>query len=48
MSGKTEQWKLAVKMFDLHYKRLGFGEKERKEKIEKSGLSIQQSLFDFS
>jgi DNA repair photolyase len=46
MSGKTEQWKLAVKMFDLHYKRLGFGRKERKEKAVESSLPVQQSLFD--
>jgi DNA repair photolyase len=46
MSGKTEQWQMAVKLFDLHYKRLGFG-RERREKAEAvSQTPVQQSLFD--
>ncbi|MGI8468260.1 MAG: hypothetical protein ACR2N3_07390 [Pyrinomonadaceae bacterium] len=43
--GKTERWQTAVKLFDLHFKRLGF---ERFEKIEKQKeifLPIQQRLF---
>lgn len=43
-SGKTEQWQMTVKLFDLHFKRLGF---ERFEKIEKAEdfLPIQPRLF---
>ena len=46
MSGKTEQWRLAVKMFDLHYKRLGFGQEETKTRIKGKRFPIQQNLFD--
>ncbi len=44
-AGKTELWQTAVKMFDLHFKRLGFEQFERAEKIEKKILPVQQSLF---
>ncbi len=43
MKGKTENWNLAVKLFDLHYKRLGFGEMNSAEKPK---IPIQQNLFD--
>jgi DNA repair photolyase len=47
MSGKTEQWRLAVKLFDLHYRRLGFESESRPVKIiEEKSLAVQQSLFD--
>ena len=46
--GKTEQWQLAVKLFDLHFRRLGFERFERIEKIVEKPLPIQRSLFDFS
>jgi DNA repair photolyase len=46
MSGKTEQWQLAVKMFDLHYKRLGFGQERTETRITKNKLPLQQSLFE--
>jgi DNA repair photolyase len=46
MSGKTEQWQMAVKMFDLHYKRLGFGQKRNEPKPAKNPLPVQQNLFD--
>jgi DNA repair photolyase len=46
MSGKTENWKLAVKMFELHYKRLGFGKIKEAQKIEKKRELVQPSLFD--
>lgn len=46
MSGKTEQWKLAVKMFDLHYRRLGFGQNRREKPNEISQTPVQQSLFE--
>jgi DNA repair photolyase len=45
MSGKTEQWQMAVKMFDLHFKRLGFKEFEAREKAEEKAEPIQQKLF---
>lgn len=44
-TGNTEVWQTAVKMFDLHFKRLGFEKFERVEKIEKEVLPVQQSLF---
>ncbi len=44
-SGKTEQWQTAVKMFELHFKKLGFEKFERIEKIEKEVLPVQQKLF---
>jgi DNA repair photolyase len=48
MKGKTEQWRLAVKLFDLHYRRLGF-EPESKpvQIIEEKKIPLQQRLFDF-
>ncbi|HXH71049.1 MAG TPA: hypothetical protein VNI60_12025, partial [Pyrinomonadaceae bacterium] len=46
MSGKTEQWKLTVKMFDLHYKRLGFGQNRREKTKEISQTPVQQSFFE--
>jgi DNA repair photolyase len=46
MSGKTEQWRMAVKMFDLHFKRLGFREFESIEKSDKENSGpVQQNLF---
>ena len=49
MSGKTEQWRMAVKLFDLHFKRLGFESYETTEKIiEKPQPPVQRGLFDFS
>ena len=48
MKGKTEQWQLAVKLFDLHYKRLGFEQNKVIETMEERHIPIQQSLFDFS
>lgn len=44
-SGKTEQWLLAVKMFNLYFKKLGFESFENVEKIEEKILPIQQKLF---
>jgi DNA repair photolyase len=48
MTGKTEQWQLAVKLFDLHYRRLGFEQSRPAEVIEEKKAPLQQSLFDFS
>jgi DNA repair photolyase len=45
MSGSTENWRMAVKMFDLHFKRLGFANFETTETKEKQTLPLQQSLF---
>lgn len=45
MSGESEKWKIAVKMFDLHFKRLGFSEFERTKQKKEQALPIQQSLF---
>ena len=45
MRGKTEQWQMAVKMFDLHYKRLGFADFEKRENIEERIEPVQQKLF---
>lgn len=45
MSGATEQWNLAVKMFDLHYKRLGFARHQTPENPEEKPSPIQQRLF---
>jgi hypothetical protein len=45
MSGSTENWRMAVKMFDLHFKRLGFADFETTETKEKQTLPLQQSLF---
>ena len=44
-TGKTEQWQTAVKMFELHFRRLGFEEFERTAKIKENPLPVQQKLF---
>jgi DNA repair photolyase len=44
-TGKTEQWETAVKMFNLHFKRLGFEERDRTEETAKDVLPFQQKLF---
>ena len=44
-TGKTEQWQTAVKMFELHFKKLGFEQFEQIKKIEEKTLPIQQKLF---
>ena len=48
MKGKTEQWRLAVKLFDLHFRRLGFDRFETIAKIAEKPLPVQPGLFDFS
>lgn len=45
MSGSTENWRIAVKMFDLHFKRLGFAGFEIVETKKEQTLPVQQSLF---
>lgn len=45
-TGKTEQWQTAVKMFELHFKKLGFEKFERAKKAEERPLlPVQQKLF---
>ncbi|HMS40648.1 MAG TPA: radical SAM protein [Pyrinomonadaceae bacterium] len=43
-SGKTEEWKTAVRLFELNFKRLGFERVQKSEAIEKV-LPLQQKLF---
>jgi DNA repair photolyase len=43
--GKTAEWEIATKMFDLNYKRLGFEEHRESEVSEEANLPIQPSLF---
>lgn len=43
--GKTERWQLAVKLFDLHFRRLGFERFEKVEKQEEKPAPLQQRLF---
>ncbi len=44
-TGKTEQWQTAVKMFELHFKKLGFETFERREKPAEKSLPVQRNLF---
>lgn len=44
--GKTEKWEIVAKMFELHFKRLGFERFERIEKIEEKPLPVQRKLFE--
>lgn len=46
MTGKTETWQIAMQMFDLHYRRLGFGQNRREKHLEIKQTPIQRSLFD--
>ena len=43
--GQTEKWAMAVKLFELHFKRLGYEKFEKTVKIEEKQLPIQQRLF---
>ncbi len=43
--GLTEQWQTAVKMFNLHFKRLGFEDSGRSSLTEQTELPVQPSLF---
>jgi DNA repair photolyase len=45
--GKTEKWEIAQKMFDLHYRRLGFDKKSVAEPSDiQSPLPVQPKLFE--
>jgi DNA repair photolyase len=41
-SGKTEQWQMAVRLFDLHFKRLGFTKFRQIEKTEEKPTTPNQ------
>lgn len=45
MKGKSAQWEMAVKMFNLHYRRLKFDQVEPIETVEGELLPVQQKLF---
>jgi len=42
--GNTEKWEITTKLFNLHFRRLGFERVVRTEKIEET-LPVQQKLF---
>lgn len=44
-AGKTEKWETTVKLFNLHFKRLGFERFERIEKPEEKTVPVQGKLF---
>lgn len=44
-TGKTEQWQTAVKMFELHFKKLGFEQIEIIRETKKESLPVQRRLF---
>ncbi len=44
-AGKTEKWQIARKLFELHFRRLGFERFEKPEKPQDSAAPIQQTLF---
>ncbi len=48
MRGVSEQYKMAVKLFKLHHKRLGFEKFEEKKLVEAKQEPIQQSLFELT
>jgi len=44
-AGKTEKWDATVKLFNLHFKRLGFEKFTEREKTQETILPVQQKLF---
>lgn len=46
MRGETEQYKMAVKLFKLHHRRLGFESGEYSKPAEEKREAIQGSLFE--
>lgn len=44
-AGKTEKWDATVKLFNLHFKRLGFERFEKIETPEETPPPVQQKLF---
>ena len=45
ITGKTEQWELAKRLFNLHFKRLGYEEFEPFKKKDAKPPPLQRSLF---
>ena len=45
INGKTEQWELAKRMFNLHFKRLGFEKFESFKAKTTETAPVQQKLF---
>ena len=43
--GNTEKWEIVAKMFELHFKRLGFERFEKVEKVEEKPVPVQGKLF---
>jgi|CXWL01.1.fsa_nt_gi DNA repair photolyase len=43
--GKTEQWEVTQKLFDFHYRRLGFKVHEKTIEPEAAVIPVQQTLF---
>lgn len=43
--GKTEIWETTLKLFNLHFKRLGFEQFEKVESLEAAPIPMQQRLF---
>lgn len=44
-TGKTEQWEVTRKLFDFHYKRLGYAETAKKAAPSETEVPVQGSLF---
>ncbi len=44
-SGKTEQWRTAQSLFDMHFKRLGFEKFRRREEKTEAEVATQGTLF---
>lgn len=44
-AGKTEKWQMTIKLFELHFRRLGFERFEKIEEHKETPLPIQQKLF---
>lgn len=44
-AGKTEKWQTAQKLFELHFRRLGFERFEKREEPQKKNAPVQQKLF---
>ena len=44
-AGKTEKWDVTAKLFDLHFRRLGFERFEKTETKEEPKTPVQPSLF---
>ena len=43
--GKTEQWEVTKKLFDFHFRRLGFDESKPKAETKVAAAPVQPGLF---